>query len=334
MRKLIIPSVGIIITLFIIMLLFLSTVGVNTDRFNNLINEKVKEINPKITLNLKNVSLKLNPLNFNIDVITLNPNLAINNAKVEIESVKTNLNLINYINNRNPVSKIAIVSKENNIKDIVNFLNEYEFNLARSLILKQIKKGKVKIFSNIVFEDNVSDKFSYNLSGSVRQAELSTIKNINLNDLKFDFLIDKKNINLNKIHFIFDEIKMNSDSVKIKRKDEELEIIGDLKSEKGKLNIHKYIRLINKDFDLFNNESIFASSNNKFSFVINKKFNIKDPNITSVINFDKLYSNKKYQELIYLKDGLVNINYKNKNIIANLESNYLFLNKDYNNQQK
>ena len=334
MRKFIIPTFAITILLLIIMIIFLSTAGVKTDRFNSLISQKVKEINPRINFNLKNVSLKLNPLNFNIDIITLNPDVAINKAKVEIESVKTNLNLIDYFNNRNPVSKITLISKENNIKDVVNFLNEYEFNLARSLILQQIKRGKVKIFSNITFDDNYSDKFSYNINGSVRQAEFSTIKNINLNDLKFDFSINKKNIDLYKIHFILNEIKMNSDSVKIKRKDKELNIMGDLKSERGKLNFYNYIKLINRDFDLLNDELISASSNNKFSFVINNKLRIKDMNISSVIKFDKLYSNKKYQELIYLKDGLVNINYKNKNIIANLESNYLFLNKDYNNQQK
>ncbi len=334
MRKFVITAAGIIITLSFILIIFLSTMGVKTDRFNSLINQKIKEINPKINFNLKNVSLKLNPINFNIDVVILNPNVAINKAKVEIESVKTNLNLIDYFNNRNPVSKITLISKENNIKDVVNFLNEYEFNLARSLILQQIKRGKVKISSNITLDDNYSDKFSYNINGSVRQAEFSTIKNINLNELKFNFSINKKSIDLNKIHFILNEIKMNSDSVKINRKNEELKIFGDLKSKKGKLNFYNYIKLINRDFDLLNDELISASSNNKFSFAISKKLKIKDINISSVINFDKLYSNKKYQEFIYLNDGSVNINYKDKNIIASLESNYMFLNKDYNNQKK
>ncbi len=334
MRKFVITAAGIIITLSFILIIFLSTMGVKTDRFNSLINQKIKEINPKINFNLKNVSLKLNPINFNIDVVILNPDVAINKAKVEIESVKTNLNLIDYFNNRNPVSKITLISKENNIKDVVNFLNEYEFNLARSLILQQIKRGKVKISSNITLDDNYSDKFSYNINGSVRQAEFSTIKNINLNELKFNFSINKKSIDLNKIHFILNEIKMNSDSVKINRKNEELKIFGDLKSKKGKLNFYNYIKLINRDFDLLNDELISASSNNKFSFAISKKLKIKDINISSVINFDKLYSNKKYQEFIYLNDGSVNINYKDKNIIASLESNYMFLNKDYNNQKK
>ncbi len=333
MRKFIIQSVGILITLIIILIFFLSTVGVKTNRLNNLINQKVKEINPKIKLNLNNVNLRLNPSKFNISVITINPNLEINRAKVELESIETDINFLDYISNRNPVSKIAVVSKENKIKDIANLLNEYEFNLARSIILKKIKKGKVKIISNIIFEDKNLDKFSYNISGSVRDAELSIIKNININDIKLNFSINKKNVDLNKIHFTLNKIKLNSDNVKINRKDDRLEVIGDLKSEKGKLNLQKYIKLINKNFDYLKNDLISASSVNKFSFVVNKKFKIKDLNVNSAINFDKLYSDEKYQELVYLNNGLVNINYKNKNITASLESNFLFFNEDYNNQK-
>ena len=60
MRKLIyISTVSLVIISFSI-LIFLSTVGIKTDNFNNLIIEEVKKINQKIDLDLKELNFKFN----------------------------------------------------------------------------------------------------------------------------------------------------------------------------------------------------------------------------------------------------------------------------------
>ena len=48
MRKITSIIIISIITILIVILIFLTTVGIKTDNFNSLINEKVKEIDPKI----------------------------------------------------------------------------------------------------------------------------------------------------------------------------------------------------------------------------------------------------------------------------------------------
>ena len=53
----------------------------------------------------------------------------------------------------------------------------------------------------------------------------------------------------------------------------------------------------------------YLSSDNELSFKINKKLNIKDLSIKSKLNFDELFTNSKYQDLIYLKNGNILINY-------------------------
>ena len=59
MRRIIFISITSITTLLIGMLIFLSIVGIKTDIFNNLINEKVNELNSKL-LDLNEVNFKLN----------------------------------------------------------------------------------------------------------------------------------------------------------------------------------------------------------------------------------------------------------------------------------
>ena len=126
------------ITILVGVFIFLTTSGIKTDNFNGLINEKVNTINQKIKLDLNDVNFKLNISNFEFLVSTVDPKISINNKKIELEYLKFNLSIFDYLNNKNPVSKISIASKENNIAVFTDFINEYDFNLVRNLILKQI----------------------------------------------------------------------------------------------------------------------------------------------------------------------------------------------------
>ena len=107
-----------------------------------------------IKLKLNQVNFKLNPSNFEFEIFTLDPQIAINQKNIDLENIRFDLNIFDYISNKHPISEISIISRENDINQFTNFINEYDFNLARHLILKQIKKGKVKIISNINFNEN------------------------------------------------------------------------------------------------------------------------------------------------------------------------------------
>ena len=77
---------------------------------------------------------------------------------------------------------------------------------------------------------------------------------------------------------------------------------------------------------------MLLETNNNFSFNINSKRKVKDLIIKSNLVFDKIFSNKKYQDLIFLKDGKIETEYSNKNLDIKVDSNYSFLNEKYNSQ--
>ena len=56
MRKYLIYSTSAIIGVIIIFVIYLSIYGIKTERFNNLIIDKIKSIDSKITLDIKDVS--------------------------------------------------------------------------------------------------------------------------------------------------------------------------------------------------------------------------------------------------------------------------------------
>ncbi len=331
MRKIFITSIILLFTIGLGIIVFLASVGVKTNKFNNLINEKVNEINSKIKLNLNDVNFKLNTSNFTFEVVTIDPVISINEKKIDLETINFDLNIFDYINNQNPISQISIVTKENEIDELVDFINEYEFNIARNIILKQIKKGKVKINSDITFDQNKPNQIKYSINGSVNDAEIDLFGKLKANNIKFNFQINENKINLKEVGLVFDKIFLNSDEINIIKKSNFFEIHGNIKTKKTKINLNNYSYILTKNFDILDEQPINLSSNSKISFKINNKLRIKDLNIKSKLNFDKLFTKSKYQDFIYLTNGEALINYNKKELKINLESKYLFKNEQYNN---
>ncbi len=333
MRKIISIITISIITVLVAILIFLTTTGIRTDNFNSLINEKVKEIDPKIKLKLNQVNFKLNFSNFEFEIFTLDPQIAINEKDIDLENIKFDLNIFDYISNKNPISEISIISKENDIDQFIDFINEYDFNLARTLILKQIKKGKVKVISNIIFDKNSPKNLQYTLNGSVTDAEIKLTKQSKIENVKFDFLVDQDVINLNEIELSFDKFLIVSEKIRIKKINNYFEISGNFKTNETKINLNNYRKFININLDLIDDRPINLSSENDLSFKINKKLNIKDLRIISKLNFDKLFTKSKYQDFIYFKDGNILINYIKEELKIVLNSEFLFQNNNNNNNK-
>ena len=178
MHKIISITVISIITVIFTVIIFLTTIGFKTNNFNGLINEKINKINPKIKLKLNEVNFKLNLTNFEFEIFTLDPKIAVNGKKVDLETIKFDLNVFDYLNNRNPISGISIISKDNNISQLTDFINEYDFNLARIQFLIK-SKGENKNNFQYNFDENNPKNIKYIINGSVTDAEIKllTVKN-------------------------------------------------------------------------------------------------------------------------------------------------------------
>ena len=330
MHKIFLRFLFIIIIIFIALLVFLSTKGVKTNNFNSLIIQKVNEINPKIKLTLEEVSFKFKPLNFKFEVSTYNSEIALNQKKIDLEFIKSDFIPFEYFKKRSPFSQISVLSKENDINQFIDFINEYEFNLARSIMLKQIKKGTIIISSEIIIDQENPKQINYSINGKVRDAEINLINQLKVDDLQFEFSIDDRFVNLKKLKLKFDQISIYSENLNIKKVNNNFEIEGDLKSKKSKINLINYLNLIRINSEFLKNEYINVSSDNNFSFKINNNFKVDDLNITSIFKFDELHTKSVYQDLIYLKNGIAKINYKIKDLYIELDSKFQFKNNKYN----
>ena len=100
MKKKIIRYTSIVLGIFVLLIIYLSTVGIETEKFNNQIQNLVKQKNDKIDANLKKIKLTLDPLNFKINAKTINAKITFNNKPIELEYIQTQISLNSLIKNQ------------------------------------------------------------------------------------------------------------------------------------------------------------------------------------------------------------------------------------------
>ncbi|MDA9839008.1 hypothetical protein N9B99_05305, partial [Candidatus Pelagibacter sp.] len=71
MSKKILKYTSIVLGSLVLLIIYLSTVGFETDKFNNQIQNLVKQKNDKFDISLKKIKLTLDPLNFKINAKTI-----------------------------------------------------------------------------------------------------------------------------------------------------------------------------------------------------------------------------------------------------------------------
>ena len=136
MIKIIYRSLLILITLLLILIVYLSTVGLKTNKFNSQIISQIKLIEPNIQLRLNEVSIKLEPLSFGINAKTIGTDLLYKNKIIKIETIKSKISIKSLLNNKFLFEDISISTKSIAIKDLITLIRL--FNNDPKLFIAEI----------------------------------------------------------------------------------------------------------------------------------------------------------------------------------------------------
>ena len=314
-----------LVGLIILILLYLSVNGIKTDKFNHLINDKLKGFDEKLSLKTNDIFLKLNLNNNSININIDNPRIYSGSEFIDLSKIDINLDLIKLIKNDNSIKNIQIVSKENSIKTLTNFINSYKFNISRLVIFNQIESGNIQAKTNIYFDEENQNDFTYEVAGKVNNAKLNTLNETFVSNIKFNFDIKNQIFNFDNINLRYDNIDFQSKKIRISKSGKNFEVKGDLSNKKGLIKPNSFSKLVNFNLDFLEKKEISMETENEFSFNINSNHLIKGLNLKSSLKFDELYFNKKYQDLIYLEDGVIETEYSNNNLSAQILSKYSFI---------
>ena len=111
MRKIFFTTSIILFFLLVSLIVVLSTIGFETDRFNKFISNKIAEKNKNISLKLKKIKFKFDIKDFDLFLETSNPRLIYKNSEIPVENVKAYLDFISLIKSKPKINKINISSR-------------------------------------------------------------------------------------------------------------------------------------------------------------------------------------------------------------------------------
>tara|TARA_Y100001970_G_scaffold34746_1_gene42987 strand:+ start:5117 stop:7306 length:2190 start_codon:yes stop_codon:yes gene_type:complete len=333
MKKLILRFL--IITIFVLLSLitYLSTIGVETNKFNNQISNLIKNINKDLNIDLKQIKLVLDPFNFKINVKTVGPKLKIKENEIDIQNIKTSILINSFFKKNISLNNLEISTNSLEIKNLISFLRKFNDSPELYIFEKIIKKGYLISNINLEFDDKGKIKDNYKINGFIKNGKLSLLKAYQIEKLDLVFNISNNDYQINDLNFTFNNIPLLSEKVLIKKTKNEFLIEGsfenkDITVEKKIINTFLSSFISNYNFDNLN----FNSKNN-FKFKLNKKFKVSNLKLTSKLQLnnldlkhdfklDKFFSDKKKD--ISIKDHLINIDLANEKLSIKGSGNILF----------
>ena len=287
----------------ILIIFYLSYFGIKTDKFNNQITNKVLEINKKIKLDLDSISFLLNPYNFTVNVVTINPKIYLEDNQLEIKSIKTNISLKALIDDQFLIENLQILTKAIKINDVILFVRSFRNSTALSLLNRFSKGGSLTADIRLNFDDNGKLLDDFQINGFIKKSEFNFLNKFNIKNLNFLFAISKNKYSLTEIKTEFNNIKLSSPLIEINEKKDLFLLKGSVVTTEKNYDEKQLSTLLNRFLINLDLQEISFSSVNDFSFNINKKLKLNDLNIESQIIVYRLNIKNNFSDLkSYLPD--------------------------------
>ncbi len=310
------------ITLFfllVFLILILSTIGFQTDKFNKFISDKVIESNKNILLKLEKIKFKFNVKDFNLFLETENPELIYKDLTIPIQNAKVYLDFYSLIKSKSKIDKINISSEEIDIDQLKKIIIKTKPSSLNSLITNKVKNGKLVINLELYFNDNL-DIDNFIAKGEVKEMNGVINNDLSLKNTSFNFFADSSDILIKNVKSKMDGLLIKNGNLQIKR-NQEISLQSDFTTEIriNKKNIINYLPIL-KNIKFINQETNFnANLDNFLNITFDKTFKITDYVYTnkgkinkSFFKFDKPIKNSFLEKDInYLdfKDSNFNVRY-------------------------
>jgi hypothetical protein len=322
MKKKIITYTSIVLGIFVLLITYLSTVGIETEKFNNQIQNLVKQKNDKFDVSLKKIKLTLDPLKFKVNAKTINAKITFNNKPIELEYIQTQISVNSLIKNQLVASQIEISTKPILLKNFISFIRSINNRPELFFLERFIKKGYLIADLKFNIDEFGALKNDYKVNGLLKEGEISVFKKNKIEKINFIFNIEENNFNFKDISFDANNINFLSDRLAVNKDKKNYLLEGSLRNKKSVLNdqILQVIKLKYPQIDLINTE---FESKNDFTFNINDKFKVKNLSINSsiLINNSQFKRNNlinknfiEINEFIDLKDHEIKASYGNKKL--------------------
>ena len=295
---------------FVLLTLTLSTSGIETEKFNNIISKKINQANTDINLKLNTIKFKLDIKAVSLFLETTNPQINYRNIDIPTRNIKLYVNFLSLVKSNPQISKIKISLEELDVNQVKKISKNIKPSNFKSLINNKVKRGKlISEFEIYLNENNLLENFI--TRGSVSDLQIEITKDFYLEKTNFNFFGDKTDVLLKNIFGKANSIKITDGDLKIKLSPDillESNFITNLKYDK---NLSTNYNDLLKNFEYFKDiTKLEANLNNSL-----------------LVTFDKTYKLKRYNFRSNGKIKNANFNFKKQFVdnFSNIKINQLSL---------
>ena len=337
MRKFLLKFFIAITVLIFLPIIYLSTIGIETESFNEQIKNKVNESNKNLQLNLKKIKIKLDPLRLKFNAKTVGATVYYYNKPLELEYIGTEVSLASIIKNKFVSSNLEIGSKSLPLGDLIKFARTAYKGPELFILEKIIKKGHVIFDLKINYDENGKIQDDYEINGIIKDGKIQLLNNYSYEKINFIFNLKKQEFKFQEIKFATNKIDFFSSKVNVKQKEDIFYIDGNVKNKDAALS-KNFLKIVKLNLKNLNFDNTTFSSDNSFSFEVNKNFKLKNIFLKSDIDLDHLKYNResyisdffpKINEEIVLKNHKLKLQYS-KNLLSIIGEGEIKLEENFN----
>ena len=277
MKKIIVNLTLFTFILLVTLIMILLTIGIKTNKFNNLISKKAIQTK-NINLELDTIKFKIDPKELSLFLETQDPKINYSDLSIPIQNIKIYIDFLSLLKSDLKTKKINLVLKEldiNHIKKLSSLIKPSNF---KSLLKNKIKTGNLISEIAIFFDDNGFYK-NFITKGVINNLEAELFRDLNLTKTKLSFFADKNDVLIKNIYGDLEGTKISDGDIKINFENG-VKLVSNFNS---KINIdknffEKKIKFF-EQFDFYNNiKDLQANLNNNFSINFDDTYKVKDYN--------------------------------------------------------
>ena len=324
MKRLIYNFILLVFLFLITLVIVLSTIGIETNRFNNLISNKVSQ-SKNIFIEFKSIKFKLDPKKLSLFLETQNPKLNYKDIKIPVKNVKVYIDFLSLLLTDPKIEKTTLSFEEIDIVQLNKLSVLIKPSNLKSLINNKIKKGKliseIEIFLN---DSGMLENFI--AKGTVKNMDASLIDGINLKNTNLDFFTDKNDTLIKNIFGYINNIKISDGDIKLNL-DNGIKLNSNFNSkiDLNEDSLIDYLKILKKFGFAENVIGFKANLNNTLYLNFDQTFKVTDYNYSISGNVEK----GEFELIKPFKNHFISEKI-NKIYFSNLELKTIFLPKKIN----
>ena len=320
----------IFLVIIISSIIFLSYVGLETDKFDSFIKNKANEVNKNVKLEFNKTKIHLDISDLKLHLKLQDPKVLLKNDAIDLLKLDLFLSLRSFYTSDFLLEKVNIAFERNDIKDLTKITNIFLPKIINKQLKKIFVKGNLEGAFVIPFESDGTISKKYSFQGKVIDADIDITKEYKLKNFTADIVYgDSSSVGINDLRVIINKgtilnLQLSKSLIDIKFEENKKFIKSSIHT-KGNINfsqIKKIANLLGGKIDNLDDINVTSDLITNIEFNIDNKFKIR--NISYVVKGNINNFKAKIKEKKIIREFLPS--FETEIILKNAKINFKALN--------